>query len=184
MLDEGLSFASTWLQTSLEKIKTECATGGVRLQMPFCVLDTEYAAACKRAGILQADNPEERVGIVALDVVALKKARLLVSAGHAFDFLRVPRGEVEMAGRLLVWAEGGNDGRAAEALSQAVLTVVEWEGVGEKEKVDGVGGDARGGVAVESTLRDSTYRTDQSKPSAKKDPVVTEMEISRRRSSV
>lgn len=171
VIDNGLSFASTWLQTSLEKIKADCASGKSRLQMPFCVLETNYAAASARAAAMQMHNPGEKVGVATLDIVALKSARLVVSAMHAFDFLRVSTENGAFENRLLAWAEGGPNDVPAQALREAVLTVVEW-----KEKInEGKMEDAR--VAVQAALKDGTCkagRNELAQSLSKKDSAVIE----------
>ncbi|KAF1361504.1 hypothetical protein EJ07DRAFT_154279 [Lizonia empirigonia] len=171
VIDNGLSFASTWLQTSLEKIKAECAAGKTRLQMPFCILETNYATASARAAAMQMHYPGEKVGIAALDIVALKRARLVVSAGHAFDFLRVSTENVAFGNRLLVWAEGGPNDGPAQALREAVLTVVEWKEINDEETMEDAG------VAVQAALKDGTCkagRHELAKSSSKKDSAVIE----------
>lgn len=127
-LDTGLSFVSTWLQASLCRIKTGYAHGEAELQMPFCVLETDYAAATARATALQRLHSEEKVAIATLDIMALKSSKLVALAKHTFDFLRVPIGNLALGDSLLAWAESSHDGRSAQALRDAVLAVVEWKG--------------------------------------------------------
>ena len=126
-LDSGLSFVPAWLQSSLQKVKFEYGQGMAHLQMPFCVLETNYDIASARANALQQRNPFQKVGIATLDIVPLKRAKIVASAEHTFDFLRVSKEETIFESRLLAWAEG-DDGRATKALQDAVLTIVEWEG--------------------------------------------------------
>lgn len=127
----GLSFVSSWLQSSLTKIKTSYPEGETDLQMPFCVLETTQATANVRARALQRLNPKEKVGIATLDIVALESEKLVASAKHTFDFLRVSRKDFFCVKKLLAWAESDEDGQSANALRSAVLTVVEWQETGE-----------------------------------------------------
>jgi hypothetical protein len=127
--DHGLSFASSWLQASLEGIRDGHNSEAARLQMPFCVLETEYHATCVRAYVLQSRHPNEKVTIATLDIMALKNAKLVASAEHTFKMLRVSSAGIDLSQRLLVWAGGmetGIDDQNAQALRQAVLATVEW----------------------------------------------------------
>lgn len=123
----ALTFVSRWLQSSLTTLKTLYPNGDHGLQMPFCVLETSQAGANARARALQRRNPGEKVGIATLDFAALQREKLVASATHTFDFLRVPRTDFSCARKLLAWAEGGEDGLSAKALRSAVLTVTHWE---------------------------------------------------------
>lgn len=123
----ALPFVSRWLQSSLDRMKTLYPNGNIGLQMPFCVLETSQAGANARARALQCRNPGEKMGIATLDFAALQRERLVASATHTFDFLRLPRTDIDCARKLLAWAEGDEDGISARALRSAVLKVIEWE---------------------------------------------------------
>lgn len=169
----GLSFISSWLQSSLSKIKTLYPEGEISLQMPFCVLETTQASANARARALQRLHPSEKVGIATLDIEALKSRKLLASAEHTFDFLRVSRQGFPCVRKLLAWAEGDeNDenGRSAEALRDAVLTIVEWQ------ETDEAADAGETGAALQAPVQDDESEEQWAKwanPPGKKDSGVT-----------
>ncbi|KAF1924901.1 uncharacterized protein M421DRAFT_268862 [Didymella exigua CBS 183.55] len=166
----GLGFVSNWLQGSLTNIKISYAEGDVDLQMPFCVLETTQSRANKRARALQLFNPGEKVGIATLDFVALKSAKLVASAEHTFDFLRVSREGFRCGKKLLAWTENDEDGQSAKALRSAVLTVVEWEDSGEDPTAESEEEELR--MAAQKPLPDDKSEEQWAKwanPSEKKD---------------
>jgi hypothetical protein len=129
-LNLALTFVSRYLQSSLTMTKALYPEGSHALQMPFCVLETTQAGANARARALQRRNPDEKVGIAALDFAALQREKLVASATHTFDFLRVSRRDFYCGRKLLAWVEGEKDGHSTEALQNAVLTVIPWEDTG------------------------------------------------------
>lgn len=166
-LDLGLSFVSSWLQSSLANIKTSYTEGKAVLQMPFCVLETTQSRANMRARALQRSNPDEKVGIATLDIVALNDLMLVASAQHTFDFLRVSRLDFHCGKKLLAWVEGGEDGQSASALRSTVLTVVEWEDTDEVNDVESELEELR--MAVQTSLPDGEQRAKWVIPREKKD---------------
>ncbi|KZM22477.1 hypothetical protein ST47_g6390 [Ascochyta rabiei] len=175
-LDDGLSFASTWLQKSLGMIKIGYESGEARLQMPFAVLETNYHTACVRASALKRKPPHEKAVIITLDFLALKNVKLVASAEHAFDFLRVSKESLATGDRLLLWAENDNDGRPAEALLEAVLTIVEWDERDDEEEVEDTGEAASYAIKTETYPEEGTGKTvptGLAGPSGKKDSVIT-----------
>ncbi|KAF9693076.1 hypothetical protein EKO04_008745 [Ascochyta lentis] len=176
-LDHGLSFASSWLQSSLGTIRDGYESGEAKLQMPFCVLEKNYQSACARAFALQKQYPDERAAIVTLDFIALKNAKLIASAKHTFDFLRVSRESLDTENRLLLCVESGNDGRPAEALLEAVLTIVKWEEGDNGVELEDVEESVSDAFEVEVAPEDGICKTvpnDLAGPPKKKDSVVTE----------
>ncbi|KAJ4363830.1 hypothetical protein N0V95_000898 [Ascochyta clinopodiicola] len=177
-IDNGLSFASTWLQNSLGMIKIGYESGETRLQMPFAVLETDYQTACARAAALKRKYPGERAVVITLDLMTLKDARLVASAEHAFAFLRVLKGSLNCGARLLLWAENDNDGgRPCQALLEAVLTIVEWKESGDREEADDMvdlaSHAARTEVCSEKGISEMVT-TGFAGPSGKEDSVITE----------
>lgn len=126
-LSFALTFVSRYLQSALTTIKTVYPEGSHDLQMPFCVLETTQAGANARARTLQRRNPDEKVGIATLDFATLQREKLVASATHTFDFLRVSRRDFYCGRKLLAWVEGGKDEHSAKALRNTVLTVIEWK---------------------------------------------------------
>jgi hypothetical protein len=129
-LNLALTFVSGYLQGSLTTIKAVYPEGCDGLQMPFCVLETTQAGANTRAQALQRRYPEGEVGIAILDFAALQREKLVVSAAHAFDFLRVSRTDFWCGRKLLAWAEGDGEELSAKAFRNAVLRVHEWKDMG------------------------------------------------------
>ena len=129
-LNLALTFVSRYLQSSLTSIKAIYPEGGDDLQMPFCILETTQAGANARARALHRRNPDEKVGIATLDFAALQREKLVTSATHAFDFLRVSRKDFWCGRNLLAWAASDGDKLTAKAFRNAVLTVHEWRDTG------------------------------------------------------
>ncbi|KAF3041935.1 hypothetical protein E8E12_007964 [Didymella heteroderae] len=169
-LNLALTFVSRWLQSSLTSIKTFYPEGDCGLQMPFCVLETTQAGANIRARAMQRSNPNEKVGVATLDFAALQRKKLVASAAHTFDFLRVPRKDFPCVIKLLAWADNDEDGLSATALRSMVLTVVGWEDTGVDTDLESVGEELR--AAAQTPLpgdEDEELWAKWANPTGKKD---------------
>ncbi|KAF2628974.1 hypothetical protein BU25DRAFT_490114 [Macroventuria anomochaeta] len=164
-LDEfaSLSYASSWLQSSLILIRDSYSFGSAGLQMPFVPLETEYQPARARAKVLQRRYPGEQVVIATLDLVALRQAKRVASAEHAFKMLRVPMAGVDFSQRLLVWAEDGKTGGVVQGLRDAVLAVGEWTEKGNTDETEDAVGTKSKAVATEGVAEDGASGMGQSK---------------------
>lgn len=141
----SLSYASSWLQSSLTLIRDSCKSesGAVELQMPFVLLETEFQLARARAAALQQQYPEEGIVVATLDLRALRGEKLVLSAEHGFQMLRVPVQEVDVSRKLLVWVGNGGEEGVGRVLRDAVLAVMKWK---EGRTGDGLRDVEKGGI--------------------------------------
>lgn len=180
----SLSYASSWLQSSLILIRDSCTTaiytGPVELQPPFVLLETDLELARARAAWLQQCYPQEKIVIATLDLKALKDERFVVTAEHAFRMLRVSSREVDLKQKLLLWVKFGRGEDVARVLRDTVLSVMEWKAERRRDGLSDVkkGGEHVGqGEAIEEDVGSEIGRHGLRKQSRDKNSKVTSCDV-------
>ncbi|KAH7344367.1 hypothetical protein BKA66DRAFT_576958 [Pyrenochaeta sp. MPI-SDFR-AT-0127] len=126
-----LSLGSHRLQKCVKTISDGYTRGLLLEKMPLYVLETDFLEACAYAKSLQSWDPEVHIMIAVVDLTSLKDCKLLISAPHIIEMLRLPE-IATLEDKMLVWAEDWVVSIAGACktiwpLRDAVLSLIDWQ---------------------------------------------------------